>query len=69
MPRATNAAAAPAEVPSIAVGKTLFVPVEIAMSGASDQPAATSRYVPSPPRTMTAPACSARNRRAAPIVS
>ena len=30
MPRATNAAAAPAEVPSIAVGKTLFVPAEIA---------------------------------------
>jgi hypothetical protein len=68
-PVATYPAAAPAEVPSIAEGYTLFVPVEMAMSGASGHPSATSRDVPSPPSAITAPACSFQKRRAAPIVS
>ena len=68
-PVATNAAAAPAEVPSIADGYTLLVPVEIAMSGASGQPIATSLDVPSPPRAITAPTCSFQKRRAAAMVS
>ena len=68
-PVATSAAATPAVVPSTADGNTLFVPVEIAISGTSGQPVATSRHVPSPPRAMTAPTCSFHIVRAAATVS
>ena len=37
-------------------GKTLLVPVETGINGASGQPTTTSRHVPSPPNTTTAPA-------------
>ena len=53
----------------MALGYTLLVPVEMAMSGASGHPRATSRAVPSPPRAITAPTCSFQKRRAAAMVS
>ena len=66
---ATSAAATPAVVPSTVDGNTLLVPVEMAISGTSGQPVATSRHVPSPPSTTTAPTCSFHIDRAAAIVS
>ena len=54
---------------SIADGYTLFVPVDTAISGTSGQPIATSRHVPSPPSTTTAPTCSFHIRVAAAMVS
>ena len=69
VPVATSAAATPALVPSSARGNTLFVPVEIAISGAEGHPVATSRHVPSPPSAMIAPASCFHIVRAAAIVS
>ena len=54
-PEATSAAAAPAAEPSCMPGNTLLVPVEMGTSGASSQPFASARLVPSPPSEMTAP--------------
>ena len=49
-PLATTPAARPARVPSIMVGKTLLVPVEMGTRGIRPQLFATARLVPSPPR-------------------
>ena len=55
-PAASRPAAAPAVVASSMVGKALLVPVESGISGASSQPLANARLVPSPPSTSTAAA-------------
>ena len=60
LPDATSPAAIPAVVPSTITGKTLLVPVEMATMGMSQEPLATARLVPSPPRVITQPtSCSA----------
>ena len=61
---ASTPAAAPAVVASCMVGNALFVPVDKAISGASSQPLANARLVPSPPRTTTAAAPCKRACRA-----
>src|SRR5262245_4698362 len=64
-PRATRPAARPAIVPSIIVGNTLFVPVEIGISGTSPLLLATARLVPSPPSVTMQPAPASARRAAA----
>jgi hypothetical protein len=59
----------PATVPSSIRGKTLFVPVESATSGASSQPFTNARLVPSPPSVTTTAHPASRIRSAARVVS
>ncbi len=68
-PVASMPAAAPASVGSTSSGKTLFVPVEIGITGTDGHPRATARFVPSPPSTMTAAHPISPIARAAAIVS
>ena len=49
MPVAITPAARPAMVPSVMLGNTLLVPVEMGTSGTSPHSLATARFVPSPP--------------------
>jgi hypothetical protein len=53
-PVATSPVASPATVASRSSGKALLVPVDSAQSGMSPQWPATTRWVPSPPRTTIA---------------
>jgi hypothetical protein len=53
-PLATSPVASPATVASRSSGKALLVPVDSAHSGMSPQWPATTRWVPSPPRTTIA---------------
>ena len=50
LPSATSPAASPARVPSVIAGNTLLVPVEMGTRGMVQQPRATARLVPSPPK-------------------
>jgi hypothetical protein len=56
-PVATRPVARPATVASRSSGKALLVPVDSAHSGMSPQCLATTRWVPSPPRTTIAATC------------
>jgi hypothetical protein len=56
-PVATRPVASPATVASRSSGKALLVPVDSAHSGMSPQCLATTRWVPSPPRTTIAATC------------
>ena len=68
-PDATSPAAVPADVASHASGNTLLVPVDTGTNGASGHPTTTSRLVPSPPSTTTAPASALARWAAAATVS
>ena len=59
----------PASVPSISLGKTLLVPVDIGAIGTSPHPFATNRFVPSPPRVTMQSAPASRMMRAASVES
>ena len=67
--RATSPAAIPATVGSTGSAKALFVPAGIGRSGVSPAPAATSRFVPSPPSVTMTPTPAAVIARAARVVS
>ena len=54
-PVASLPAAIPAKVPSVILGNTLLVPVEIGSIGTDPQPFATTRLVPSPPSVTIQP--------------
>ena len=69
LPPATSPAAIPATVGSSGLGKALLVPVEMATIGVSPHSSATSRWVPSPPRTTMTPTPSATMHRVALTVS
>jgi hypothetical protein len=64
-PVATSPVAIPATVASRSSGKALLVPVDSAHRGMSPQWAATTRWVPSPPRTTIAATCRSAMARTA----